>query len=273
MGHSNELRLTEAKAVFRLLLDIQDLRHDPVRCQQHMVDRLCRLIGAKRGVAIQLAGYLPRRKIDVRGYVEGGDGAPETSALWAAWGSKGRITEDPMVEVTLPQPDTVVAAVRHELVTDQDWHSSVFYRECAGPAGIRDVLVSFFRMEDPGQTFGIALHRDHSDALFQPRQKRMLRLFIEEYHRLYQQGQLPYLNPPPGGPNPGESALALSPRQQQLLARLLAGDTPKTIAFDLNLSVHTVRTYIRDLYKRLNVTGRAELMARYRQAHDHGSSP
>ena len=51
----------------------------------------------------------------------------------------------------------------------------------------------------------------------------------------------------------------LPERQRQILERLLAGDGEKQIARHLGLSIHTVHSYIRRLYIRLNVSSRSEL--------------
>jgi DNA-binding NarL/FixJ family response regulator len=52
---------------------------------------------------------------------------------------------------------------------------------------------------------------------------------------------------------------SLPERQQQILEQLLRGDGEKQIARHLGLSIHTVHTYIRRLYLRLNVSSRSEL--------------
>ena len=55
----------------------------------------------------------------------------------------------------------------------------------------------------------------------------------------------------------------LSPRQQQTLSRLLAGDSEKQIALRLDRSRHTVHVYVKQLYKRFGVCSRGELLARF----------
>ena len=54
----------------------------------------------------------------------------------------------------------------------------------------------------------------------------------------------------------------LSPRMRQTLEHLLAGLSEKEAATKMGLSVHTVHVHVKALYKRLNVTSRAELLAR-----------
>ena len=59
-----------------------------------------------------------------------------------------------------------------------------------------------------------------------------------------------------------ELTRALSPRMRDTLQLLLAGDSEKEVAAKLNLSPHTVHIHVKKLYKRLDVSSRAELMAK-----------
>jgi len=55
----------------------------------------------------------------------------------------------------------------------------------------------------------------------------------------------------------------LSPRLRETLELLLAGGSEKEIAVQLDLSPHTVHTYVTKLYRRYGVDSRAMLMARF----------
>jgi DNA-binding CsgD family transcriptional regulator len=57
-------------------------------------------------------------------------------------------------------------------------------------------------------------------------------------------------------------------RLQQVLERLIAGDSTKQIAAHLGLSVHTVNEYIETLYRRFGARSRGELFAHLRTARD-----
>lgn len=54
----------------------------------------------------------------------------------------------------------------------------------------------------------------------------------------------------------------LSRRMKDTLQLLLAGDSEKEVAAKLGLSQHTVHIHVKNLYKRLDVCTRAELMAK-----------
>ncbi len=55
----------------------------------------------------------------------------------------------------------------------------------------------------------------------------------------------------------------LPPRVRRVLDRLVLGDSEKEVAARLGLSRHTVHQYVKLLYRRLDVSSRGELMARF----------
>ncbi len=61
-------------------------------------------------------------------------------------------------------------------------------------------------------------------------------------------------------------------RQRQILDGLLSGEGEKQLAQELGLSVHTVHSYIRRLYRRFGVSSRAELFAVCYSAEDVNDS-
>lgn len=57
--------------------------------------------------------------------------------------------------------------------------------------------------------------------------------------------------------------LGLPPRMSQVLLGLLAGAAEKQIARELALSPHTIHAYVKQIYKRLEVSSRGELLSRF----------
>ncbi len=53
----------------------------------------------------------------------------------------------------------------------------------------------------------------------------------------------------------------LSPRQIDCLTLLRSGNKSKTIAYKVDISIHTVNQHIREIYRRLEVSTRAEAVA------------
>jgi DNA-binding NarL/FixJ family response regulator len=62
--------------------------------------------------------------------------------------------------------------------------------------------------------------------------------------------------PPPGMSSP------LSQREKQIVAALAAGKDPKTIAQTLDISVHTVRSHLKTIYRKVGVRTQLELVTR-----------
>ena len=55
----------------------------------------------------------------------------------------------------------------------------------------------------------------------------------------------------------------LSPREREILLMLLAGDSEKQIAANLQRSINTVHTFVRQIYREYKVSSRGELMAQF----------
>ena len=60
-----------------------------------------------------------------------------------------------------------------------------------------------------------------------------------------------------------DEAVELSPREREVLEGLAEGQAYKQIADHLNVSIHTVRNYIRRIYEKLHVRSSAEAVAKY----------
>ena len=54
----------------------------------------------------------------------------------------------------------------------------------------------------------------------------------------------------------------LTPRERQALEGVVDGLTDKQIAQRLDLSPETIRTHVKNVYRKLQVGGRSELMSR-----------
>lgn len=59
---------------------------------------------------------------------------------------------------------------------------------------------------------------------------------------------------------PTEAPQEITPRESQVLDMLVRGYTPKAIGFELGLSVSTVKTHMRSLYRKMKVSTRTQLV-------------
>lgn len=56
----------------------------------------------------------------------------------------------------------------------------------------------------------------------------------------------------------------LTPKQSQVLVRMISGESGEEVAKAMRISVETVRTHVRDVYAKLRVSSREELFVRVR---------
>ena len=69
----------------------------------------------------------------------------------------------------------------------------------------------------------------------------------------------------------------LSPREQEVLMHLVAGDRVPAIASQLYISPHTVRNHLKSMYRKLSVSTQSELIQKVRATNptfgEAGKSP
>lgn len=58
-------------------------------------------------------------------------------------------------------------------------------------------------------------------------------------------------------------------REKEIVARLIKGWSNKAIARDLNIQPHTVTVHLQNIYPKLGVTNRYEVIARYQNPADY----
>ncbi len=121
-----------------------------------------------------------------------------------------------------------------------------------------DISQSLFAFHSvPGQedlVSGIGFHRSNGRAPFDRRELRMLHIVMSEVSWLHEACV-------PG--EDGRASSGLGPRLQTVLALLIDGQSAKRIAFHLGLSPHTVRGYIKDIYRHFAIGSRSELMRHF----------
>ena len=138
-----------------------------------------------------------------------------------------------LVQVLQPGAVTVV-------VTDADQDDDVFPALRAGAFG-------YLLKDQPQHELVAALQGTARDEppLSPAIARRMLRFFAED------------AQPAPRLP-PDPDEVALNPRETEILQRVAKGFTLPEIAGQLGLSRHTVADYVKQIYRKLNVSSRAE---------------
>lgn len=116
-------------------------------------------------------------------------------------------------------------------------------------------IFSLFHLPGESQLVsGIGIHRRPGKLPYTPRELKLIHILTSEIGWLHELG-VPEED--------GSSIIDLSPRLRSVLLLLIDGQSAKRIAYHLGLSDHTVRGYIKDLYRHLDVGSRPELMRRF----------
>jgi len=144
-----------------------------------------------------------------------------------------------------------------EAMEDDRFFDSRFFHECFEPYDVHRVLSSL-KLESQTQVFTLlSVYRKDQNRVFteseKKRQQRMLYHLHRAEHVCYQtyvqqQQVLPQL-------------ACLSHREKQVVAELQKNQTMKQIARQLSLSPSTVANHLYRIYQKLDVNGKAELMA------------
>jgi DNA-binding CsgD family transcriptional regulator len=144
---------------------------------------------------------------------------------------------------------------RTDLVPDDVWYRSPYYRDYHAPAGSDAMLYCSLPLPGESEQMGaVTLRRALGERDFSPRD----RAIVLEAHTAviaWIGGPLARFDEP--------SPAALPPRLRQVLRCLLEGDSDKQIAARLSLSRYTVNEYVERIFRHFDVSTRPELLARW----------
>ena len=260
MGHDKQVQLCEdeVRAVLRLLagaLTPEDGRTAKVR---RLGDGLAEMIGADGWIWIRTRlardPQTPPANID---YVMGGGFDSDTLAEYADWSLEvyGQPPENPPMRRLLAGGGPFTRT-RPELVSDAVWGSGLCRRH-VDRMKFDAFMYSLLPVVERGEATvfsGVLMLRRPGRPEFDDRLARIAHLVVSECGPLHIEGLDVEL---------GEAVAGLTPRLHSVLSLLIDGQTALQIADRLCLSPHTVRDYVKAIYRHFAVCSRAELMHRF----------
>jgi len=254
MAKSDQLRLKDVRAAYRLVGECRELGDDPRAWRLHMLDGLRHLVGAQVALYMQIHDPgTPGERISVP--LDAGFLDPAGRSLWAHYQRERAYRDDPF---HLGYFDGFTGSLRtrrlESVVDTSQWYRSRHYGDYVGACGLDDRITSSLRLsgKSPSTLQVVVLHRSAADGKYSRREQRLVHLFHHELGTLL--GRQLVL------PETDSSEPSLPFRMQQVLASLLQGDREKQIADRLGLSRHTVNRHVQRLYRRFGVHSRGELM-------------
>ena len=120
-------------------------------------------------------------------------------------------------------------------------------------ADVGPILLSYHPLDLASASF-IAIYRQKGRAHFSKSEVKMAEIILSEVSWLHHSGW---------PEDKGATVPRLSPRQRTVLNLLLDGWSRKQIAANLDLSIHTVSGYAKQVYRHFGVNSHPELMRRF----------
>jgi DNA-binding CsgD family transcriptional regulator len=233
--------------IVSLMADLADLA--PAGRVEHLLSSMARIFGARMtssGVA-ELMPDETLRPVAVQSFgLEQCDRTRLAELMYDSRGSQlpmapylaGKIRSREQSEWTFD---------RRAAFDDHEWYHSPVSMEYCRALRVDECLYAISLVPGAPQAVGFGLSRPWGDRRpFTSLDRKLLELLLLGTRNMFL----------PRGPR-------LPRRQRQVLELLLAGRSVKQVAFELEISVHTAEEHVSALYRKFNVSGRHELMARF----------
>lgn len=141
---------------------------------------------------------------------------------------------------------------RDQIIDDRSWLATAA-GQAWRTAGFNHFIISAYPLADDIVS-AIGLFRRHHKPAYTERERTIVHVMFQQIDWLHRQGS--------DVPAP-KTVIDLSPRERQVMLLLIGGDSRKQVAGKLNLSPHTVADYLKEIYRKLGVSSRAELLAKF----------
>ncbi|WAC20467.1 helix-turn-helix transcriptional regulator [Luteolibacter sp. SL250] len=242
----------DARAMVRLVAEVAALRGDHTTSKRYLMDGLRRMVGADSWV--WALGYLdPSRPPVYAAYLhEGFDEARFARYLQAVEHPGMKVLMEPFTR-ELMERKSHITRTRQQIDRPGASASAAVANEFWLAADIAPIILSA-RPLNEGCVSIIALYRRADQPMFSERERKIAHILLTEAFWLHAEGW-----PEDFGAKTPE----LSRPRRLVLNLLLEGRSRKMIADQLNLSIHTVSDYVKDIYSNFNVQSHAELMRRF----------
>jgi DNA-binding CsgD family transcriptional regulator len=241
---------SDVRSVVRLLGETLAFAGDDISRKRFLLTGLARLVGADSWVWVAQKGGASPGDATYFTMIDGGWESVRQKgiATGATWSPDNQPVHDLMGK-------PVFTLTRSDAFNDTAWYATELFRLYREPAGLDDFMMTGVRIGADIVSL-IGLHRKRGKPRFSGRERRLANIVTTEVEWLHRAGI-----PAAELPNTDE----LSPRLRHVMLLLLSGNSRKEITSALSISVHTVNEYVAEIYSRLGVHSRAELMARFIQ--------
>ena len=258
MAKSGSLRLSDMRAIFRLVNECRELGDDSVAWRLRFASGLGHLTGGGMGIIGEMAGCDrgPRQDLGTAFW------GTENGYDWAAWAKMLTTFHknplyNPLINSYIARMPSELGSclARTDLLTDREWHQQADYLALHRSVGADETLVCFYPV--PGaadEVSEVFLGREIGDRDFSQRDRAIVREAMAGIGPLIGGPLARFADPSPSG---------LAPRARAVLKCMLEGDSDKQVAARLGLTRNTVNQYAKTIYTHFGVRSRTELLARW----------
>ena len=256
MSRSARPTLDQIRDLYRLIGDVRSIANDPVVQRQTLIEGVCRLLDADQGFISEFDDFAPGRVPREISTTPGTRLDARCAAFIRDFYATQAVEHDAMgaalyEAAALPGTSAIT------------WRQAKKHKPASRYASFHD-LVRTVRLADildpmsrhpSGHMVALSLHRLGGAArAFDAREQALARMLADELSWLHRTRRLDVRD---------LAGRTLSPRLRELLGHLLTDRGVKQIAAAMGLTVNTARQYCDQLYKRLGVDSREQLMIRF----------
>lgn len=262
MRKSDWVSLTSVREVLELVDELASLPLDSNDRDARMIDRLTAIVGGAIGGvgSTHRAANTNTPLWDVR--TSGLTDAMAT-AISEPYVAKGTFSNPMVPSLYLRMQGTAssyCAGSTRQLVDRAQWYGSDYYNGTLRKFGFDEHLLAIRYLPKRGAQF-IGFMRERGDSEFGIVEVRLLEFFMERVDA-HERALDAYL-------------AGLTPRQVETYDAMMQGLSEKEIADRMQVSTHTVHSYVKAIYRMFCVRSRAELMAHrsaFRRKHLHSGT-
>jgi DNA-binding CsgD family transcriptional regulator len=236
---------TEIRHLYRLIHELCEMGANTHAWRERMQVDLEHLLDAHISVSYVMRFSLDPNDIAPKTivYLERG-----TNAVWKSYIAAGNLSTNPVTVPIMQRFGTDFTVMRSELIADATWYASDFCRDVHTPSDMDDAIYSQVAVRDPAVVDGLGICRQVGKPRFTPKDVALVRFIHQELGRLWNRE------------DPVRTH-TLPARQREVLDGIRRGESRKTIAAKMEVSVHTVHTYEKALFERAGVASRGALLA------------
>lgn len=259
MSRSNQLRGSDVRSFLRLMGELGELPNNPVVRAPFLMSQICRLINAQWGIIGLMRDFRPGAESSMHHAFQGGELDEKLQAAFFEY-INVQVAVDPMVEAMQSLPLGPIVRSRPQVVSDQDWYRSVHVAEFRCRAHLDESLYAFYPFDRNGNAVGMGFTRPAGASRFTARERTLIELLNDGlgwFHHQLREDATKKAQP------------ELSPALRRTLQWLLKGRSEKQIAASCRISQHTIHDHVKEIYRRWEVSSRAELLSKVLTGYGH----